>query len=87
MNYSEFKNTTTLEPDNKLKTLYSSALRNSEINPNTISDNSGLIFSKENYNYNSISRNNSLKTEIDNLDLEIKVLQKKLKVMIDDKQK
>jgi len=85
--FSEFKNSLTLDPDNKTKTLnYSTPARNAEINQNTISYNSGLIFG-ENYNYNSISRNNSLKNEIDNLDLEIKVIQKKLKVMIDDKKK
>jgi len=85
-NLCEFKNSITLDPENKTKTLdYSTPFRNAEINPNTISYNSVGLILGENYNFNSLSRNNSLKNEIDNLDLEIKVLQKKLKVMIDEK--
>lgn len=75
----------TLDPENKTKTLeYSSPIKRIDINHNTISYGSGFIFS-ENNNFNSLSRNNSLKNEIDNLDMEIKVLQNKLKIMIDEK--
>lgn len=78
----------TLEPENKTRILDNSMpFKTGEINHNTISYGSGLIASENNNNFLSISRNNSLKNEIDNLDMEIKVLQNKLKVMIIDKKK
>jgi len=88
LNYYDFRSSITLEPENKTRTLdYSMPFKNGEINHNTISYGSGLIISENNNNFLSISRNNSLKNEIENLDMEIKILQKKLKVMIIDKKK
>ncbi len=78
-----------MDHENKEKSLdYINFFRKLEINPNTISYGSGLILSENiNNNYLSISNNNFLRYEINNLDQEIKVLQDKFKVMIDKKKK
>jgi len=75
----------------RIKTIEQNPIRNLDLIQNTHSCNSAFAFS-EIHNMNSINfqqRNNTyyipLKSEIDNLDIEIKQLQDKLNIMINEK--